>query len=195
MTILKELKAPVFNEEKVGNLNLKGYSVLFEGHAKKPARLMMEEFFKLPQTTLDMRMTSVSGWSVRANWNGVLWKDMITYLKPIEDYNFVIFESVGGYTTNVYKEDVLADKWLFCHSVEGERLEEEYGGPLRMLIPNLWGYKSCKWLTKVTFSKNNVSGFWETHGYDDRGLIEAGETLDINTGKRRVIKGGEVTEF
>lgn len=195
MTILKNLRTPVFNEERVAHVNSKGYSVLFEGHAKEPVKIPLEECFKLPQTTLNLRMTSVSGWSVRADWNGVLWKDMIEYLKPTEDFNFVVFESVGGYTTNIYKEDILADRWLFCHSVGGERLEEEYGGPLRMIIPNLWGYKSCKWLIKVRFSKDNVSGFWETHGYDDRGLIEPGETLDVNTGKRRPINGGEVIEF
>ena len=150
---------------------------------------------KLPQATLNCRMTSVSGFSVRANWQGVLWRDMMSHVGEPEDFKYIIFESPGGYTTNCYREDLLPDRWIFCHSVDGEPLEPEYGGPLRMIIPNLWGYKSCKWLTGVRFSMSNEPGFWETRGYTDRGLIEPGTMLDVNTQTERPIRGGEVTEF
>ncbi len=202
MTKLKTLNTPIFKEEGIPSIDIAAYSLQVEGLGKKYS-LTLEEILKLPQSTLDCRLTSVSGFSVRANWQGVLWKDMFASLRgaegheaiSLDQFNFVIFESFGGYKTNVYKEDILPDRWIFCHSVDGERLEPEYGAPLRMIIPNLWGYKSCKWLTKVKFSERNESGFWETHGYDDRGLIEPGKTLDINTHTRKPIKGGEVTEF
>lgn len=194
MTILKDLRLPVFKEEGIPSISAKDYLLKFEG-LMKDVSLRFEDILRLPQTTLNVRMTSVSGFSVRADWQGVLWRDMMEHVGAPSDPNFVIFESFGGYTTNVYKEDIIPDRWIFCHSVAGERLEPEYGAPLRMIIPNLWGYKSCKWLVKVKFSKTNEPGFWETHGYEDRGLIEPGETLDVNTGTRRPIKGGEVTEF
>ncbi len=195
MTILKEKNTPVFDAEGIPEVDQDSYSVEFSGEGLDARSVTLSEIKKLPKTTMDMRLTSVSGFSVRANWQGVLWKDLMAHLGNPEGYQFVVFESIGGYTTNVYIEDLLPDRWLFCYSVGDELLETEYGGPLRIVIPNLWGYKSCKWLAKVRFLKENESGYWETRGYTDRGLIEAGETLDVNSGKRRPIKSGEVTEF
>lgn len=195
MTILKELKTPVFNAEGVSHLPRDTYTLTFAKHDKTIATLSWAEILKLKQTTLDIRMTSVSGWSVRANWQGVLWADMMKHIGVAKQSPFVVFESSGGYTTNVYAEDVLPDRWLFCHSIDGEFLEDEYGAPLRTIVPNLWGYKSCKWLTKVRFENANEPGYWECRGYTDRGLIEPGITLDVNTGTKRPISGGEVKDF
>jgi DMSO/TMAO reductase YedYZ molybdopterin-dependent catalytic subunit len=64
-----------------------------------------------------------------------------------------------------------------------------------MVIPNLWGYKSCKWLGKIEFINQEEGGYWEDRGYTRSGLIESGITFDMNTKTRRPIKGGEVTEF
>ncbi|MBU4605459.1 MAG: molybdopterin-dependent oxidoreductase, partial [Proteobacteria bacterium] len=79
--------------------------------------------------------------------------------------------------------------------VEDEPLETDFGGPLRMLVPHLWGYKSAKWLAGVTFGDKMQGGFWEDRGYTREGIIEPGVTLDLNSGQRRAIRGGEVTEF
>jgi len=195
MTILKETNTPVFDAEGIPEIDQVSYSVEFSGGGLDAQIVTLDEIKKLPKVTIDMRMTSVSGFSVRADWQGVLWKDLMAHLGNPSEYQFVVFESIGGYTTNVYVEDLLPDRWLFCYSVGNELLEIEYGGPLRIVIPNLWGYKSCKWLSKVRFLKENEPGYWETRGYTDRGLIEAGETLDVNSDCRRPISGGEVTEF
>ncbi len=195
MTVLKELGTPVFKEEGIPEIYEPSYRLEFDFGEGNIRTFSMLDIFAMKQSTLDARLTSVSGFSVRAKWQGVLWRDMMESLGYKENFNFVLFESAGGYTTNVYRQDILPDRWMFCHSVDGERLEAEYGAPLRLIIPNLWGYKSCKWLVKVRFLEKNESGFWETHGYDDRGLIEAGTTLDVNTGKKRPMKGGEITEF
>ena len=64
-----------------------------------------------------------------------------------------------------------------------------------MVIPNLWGYKSCKWIVKATFTDSMETGYWESRGYTIQGKIEAGVTMDVNSGKRKVISDGEVTEW
>jgi DMSO/TMAO reductase YedYZ molybdopterin-dependent catalytic subunit len=78
--------------------------------------------------------------------------------------------------------------------VGGEPIEFEYGGPIRMVIPNLWGYKSCKWLKRIHFMNEYIQGTWESNGYEDRGLIEPCMCEDVNTGKHFRITGGEVME-
>jgi DMSO/TMAO reductase YedYZ molybdopterin-dependent catalytic subunit len=106
------------------------------------------------------------------------------------------FTSVGGgYRTTVSLKDLENPRVLLAYGVNGDPIEAEYGGPLRMVIPNLWGYKSCKWLGKIEFINQEEGGYWEDRGYTRSGLIEPGFTLDINTQTRRPIQGGEVTEF
>ncbi len=195
MSILKRLNTPVFKAEGLLHIPREKAFVEFLVDQKTIATLSYYDILKLPQTTLNLRLTSVSGWSVRANWQGVLWKDMVDSIGIADDSKFIVFASEREYTTNVYREDVLTDRWLFCIGVDGEPIEDEYGGPVRMIIPNLWGYKSCKWLASVRFTNANESGYWETRGYTDRGLIAAGVTLDVNSGLERKISGGEVMDF
>jgi DMSO/TMAO reductase YedYZ molybdopterin-dependent catalytic subunit len=84
---------------------------------------------------------------------------------------------------------------LLAYGVNGQLIESDYGGPLRVVIPNLWGYKSCKWLGKIDFIDQMEGGYWEDRGYTRSGMIEPGFTFDINTKTRRPIKGGEIIEF
>jgi DMSO/TMAO reductase YedYZ molybdopterin-dependent catalytic subunit len=92
-------------------------------------------------------------------------------------------------------KDLENPRVLLAYEVNGEPIELEYGGPLRMVIPNLWGYKSCKWLGRIDFMSHMEGGYWEDRGYTRSGIIEPGSTLDMNTKTRRPITGGEVTEF
>ena len=80
-------------------------------------------------------------------------------------------------------------------SVFPEPLEPKYGDPLRMVIPHLYGYKSCKWLGTIQFTDHVVTGFWEARGFTESGVIESGFTLDVNTRTRRFIPGDEVVDF
>jgi DMSO/TMAO reductase YedYZ molybdopterin-dependent catalytic subunit len=101
----------------------------------------------------------------------------------------------GGYSTAVLSKDLENPRVLLAYGVNGDSIEAEYGGPLRMVVPNLWGYKSCKWVGKIEFINQEEGGYWEDRGYTRSGMIEPGYTLDINTQTRRPIRGGEVTEF
>jgi len=143
---------------------------------------------------VNRRLTSVSRFSVRADWGGVLWQDFVKWAEPF-DYNYIYFESYGKYVTVVHKEDMDNDGIIICNEVNGEPLDFEYGGPVRMVIPNLWGYKSCKWLKRIFFLDEYIVGFWESRGYDDRGLIEPCIVLDVNSNTFKKINGGEVKEF
>ncbi|MFB0508017.1 MAG: molybdopterin-dependent oxidoreductase [Thermodesulfobacteriota bacterium] len=155
-----------------------------------------QEITDLPVSKVDARLTSVSGWSVRATWEGVLWRDFIRTVTPKKEANHATFSSIGGaYETTVPLSDLDHPRVLLVYAVEGEPLEREYGGPLRMVVPNLYGYKSCKWLETITFTDTMRGGYWEDRGYTRSGVIEPGFTFDVNAGIRRPISGGEVTEF
>jgi DMSO/TMAO reductase YedYZ molybdopterin-dependent catalytic subunit len=193
MSILKELKTPVFNAESIHNIPiLENYKItIIKDNLDKMSFRFMDFISLFEIKDINCRLTSVSGWSVRANWQGIVWKDFVNFIKPA-DYNYVIFESYGGYSTAVFKADLENPRILIALKVDGEVLEEAYGGPIRMVIPNLWGYKSCKWLHKIIFTKEYIKGYWETYGYDDRGLIKASRIFDVNSRTYIDIKDGEV---
>lgn len=196
MTTLKEMNTPVFAAEGILHISRPDYKLETIGLVERPVTLSLHEVMNtLPNTVMNRRLTSVSGWSVRANWNGVLWKDFVNYVQPLNNARYVLFSSAREYTTAVWIPDLLASDSMLAWGVDDELLEDQYGGPLRLVVPNLWGYKSCKWLTKIQFIEKYQTGYWELRGYSHRGLIEPGETLDVNTQKWRPISGGEVIDF
>ncbi len=195
MSILKDLKTPIFYVEGIPNIDISSYKLIINGLVKKERVFNFEEIKRLPFSRVDARLTSVSGWSVRAVWEGVLFKDIVEEIEPTEDGKYVTFHSVNGYTTIVSFDDIMHPRSLICYAVNGEELEPEYGGPVRAIIPHLWGYKSCKGLVRVEFTDSMDGGYWEDRGYSRSGKIEEGITLDINTRNRRWIKGGEVLDF
>lgn len=198
MGYLKNIKCPIFNAEGLEEQDippLDQYFIEIGGNTDKNGRYLYKEFFSMfEHKVVDCRLTSVSRFSVRAKWGGVLWSDFMEWIGDIK-YNYVYFESYGKYVTVVEKEDMVNERILICDEVEGEPLEFAYGGPVRMIIPNLWGYKSCKWLKRIYFLDEYIVGFWESRGYDDKGLIEPCVLLDVNSGSFKKIKGGEVLDF
>lgn len=199
MSLLARLKTPVFKAEGIPSLKEATYTLKISGLDGPDLSLSLADIDALPQTSVDARLTSVSGWSVRAVWDGVLWRDFMAHLAehggPEPGCDVALFRSVGGYDTPVPLTDLDHPRVMLVRGVGGEPLEREYGGPLRLFVPNLWGYKSCKWLAGIEFVAGRPGGFWEDRGYSWEGTIEPGVTLDVNTGTRRAIKGGEVTEF
>lgn len=197
MSILKELNTPIFYAEgQPQGVTRENYQLLVEGLVENaPLVFSFEQIEQMPFTSANTRLTSVSGWSVRADFQGVKFSDFLKFVKPQPEAEYVEFESFGKYTTCIPLTELKKDNCLICYKVNGEYLEIEYGGPVRLIVPHLWGYKSIKGLHKIIFSREYESGYWEERGYSDEAHIEPGFTLDVNTGKRRRISGGEVTEF
>lgn len=149
--MLKYLKTPIFKAEGICHLDKSTYELAFFEEERHVKSLSLEEILALPQTTLNMRMTSVSGWSVRANWQVVLWKDMVNHVGLSLSPPFVVFESPSEYTTNCYGVDILPDRWLFCHGMiaEGfihETRSERYLWGILFVISKSQSFKRC-WIT------------------------------------------------
>lgn len=196
MSVLLDMDTPVFAAEGVPeNTDPAGWRMRISGLAERPCEVGLTELWSLPPAEVDCRLTSVSGWTVRATWNGALWRDFVKSHPPCPGATHALFKSPGGYSTCVPLSDLDHPRVLWCRAVGGEPLEPRYGGPLRMVIPNLWGYKSCKWVAELEYADRMIIGYWEARGYSASGKIEPGATMDINSGRRRTIGGGEVTDF
>jgi len=110
---------------------------------------------------------------------------------------FVRFWSVDKkYDTSIPLDIAMQEKTLLAYEFDGELLDEDYGGPVRIFCPYLWGYKSAKSVVEIIFCKDYVSGYWENRGYTDEALITAGDVRDMNSGGQiRPIPDGEVKKF
>ena len=124
------------------------------------------QFTDLPQVRLKSDIHCVTAWSRYDNeWDGVATRTIVDLVRPNSEVRHVIFHSYDGYTTNVTLESFAAPDALLAHSWMGRPISREHGGPVRVVIPKLYFWKSAKWLRRIEFSATDQPGFWETRGY------------------------------
>ncbi|GGK22509.1 sulfite oxidase-like oxidoreductase [Deinococcus malanensis] len=129
-----------------------------------------EDLLALPQTTLTYDIHCVTHWSkLDTTWTGVRVTDLLALLDLQPGASHVMVHSAGGYTTNLSLEDFARPENLLAHTFDGQPLEPEHGGPLRLVVPHLFFWKSAKWLSGLEFMDSDRPGFWERNGYHMRG--------------------------
>lgn len=196
MSVLKELKTPSFFIEGKPQIDVTDYALTVDGLVVSGMKFAYDQLLAMKKIVVNARLTSVSGWSVRADWGGALFSDFLKEVELKPEASHVIFASAGGYETCVAIDDLkYHPRVLVCWEAGGEPLEPEYGAPVRMFIPHLWGYKSCKSMVRMTFTARMYGGYWEDRGYPRTASIQPGDTFDINSRDRMEIPGGEVDTF
>ena len=194
MPTLLDLKVPVFWAEGQPAIPAAGYQLAVGGHVGHPVALDLAEVQKLAVDEVDCRLTSVTRWSVRAMWRGMLMSRLVAMVKPEAEARFVRFTSFGGaYTTAVALTDLGHPRALLAVAANGADLTVEYGGPVRAVFPQLWGYKSAKSIVAIDFLSTYESGYWEQRGYEGDARITATKLYDLNSRTTRAHAGGEVT--
>jgi len=81
----------------------------------------------------------------------------------------VLATSTTGYTTNLPLEHLRGNQAWVVWTFDGAPLTREHGGPVRLLVPHLYFWKSAKWVTRLTLLDHDEHGFWERNGYHDLG--------------------------
>lgn len=137
-----------------------------DGAVENRLSLKLDEFMALPQTESVSDMHCVTQWSSYDNrWVGVSARTLVAMVKPREEVKHVIFTSFDGYTTNIRLDQFDQPDVFLVHSWEGKPLTAEHGGPVRVLVPRLYLWKSAKWIQRVHFTISDHKGFWEVRGY------------------------------
>jgi DMSO/TMAO reductase YedYZ molybdopterin-dependent catalytic subunit len=129
-----------------------------------------DEFMRQPQTQARSDIHCVTTWSRYDNdWQGLATRDLLAMAQPKNDAAFVVLHASDGYTTNLMLDDFAAEDALLVHSWSGKPLEAEHGGPVRLVVPHLYFWKSAKWLQGIEFLPKDAPGYWEVRGYHNRG--------------------------
>jgi len=140
------------------------FSIEIEG--SKVGTWSWDDLNTLPQTDIHTDIHCVTKWSKQdTDWRGVTIDTLLKDAGVDSPSGFVMAECDGGYTTNVPAADVIDGKGLLVHTYDGEPLAPEHGGPVRLLIPHLYLWKSAKWIRKLKFMDEDAPGFWERYGY------------------------------
>lgn len=129
-----------------------------------------EEFRQLPKVAQVSDFHCVTTWSkLDVNWGGVSIRSIVELAKPKPTARFLIAHCGEGYTTNVPIEEALAADVMLAYELDGQPLPIEHGGPLRLVVPKLYGWKSAKFLRALQFAATDEPGFWEKRGYHNHG--------------------------
>ena len=121
---------------------------------------------RLPQVKAISDFHCVTRWSrLDMQWEGVLARDVLMLAEPRPEAHFVTLHSYDGYNTNLPLTALLDSDVLVAHSVLGKSLSREHGGPVRLVVPKRYGWKSAKWLKGIEFHQEDRPGFWEVRGY------------------------------
>ena len=117
-------------------------------------------FHALPQSQDISDIHCVTSWSRYDNaWEGVSTADVLAAVVPKPEAQFVILHSYDGYTTNLSIEDFAAPDAILAHSWQGAPLTQEHGGPVRLVVPKLYFWKSAKWLQRIEFTSIDRPSF------------------------------------
>lgn len=142
------------------------------GLVENPLALDWKAFMNLPQTISVSNFHCVESWSVEAQkWEGVLFNELINIVEPNLNARYVFFESYDTYTTSLSLKDLMENDILLAHKLNDVDLPQPYGGPMRLVVPHKYGYKSIMWVKKIDFSERDKLGYWESGIYSNRADI------------------------
>ncbi|WP_439579997.1 sulfite oxidase-like oxidoreductase [Elioraea sp.] len=146
------------------------FRLIVDGAVEAPVVLDWGGLMALPQSESISDIHCVTAWSRYDNrWSGVRAADLLAAVKPRTEARHVLFQSSDGYTTNVPLAAFADDDVMLAHSWDGAALDRRHGGPLRVVIPKLYFWKSAKWVRRITLAAEDQPGFWETRGYHNHG--------------------------
>jgi DMSO/TMAO reductase YedYZ molybdopterin-dependent catalytic subunit len=136
------------------------------GLVEREVSWTFDELCALPRVTITSDVHCVTRWSKLDNvWEGVHVRELMKRVTPRPEARYVMQHADPDYTTNIALADLLDDDVLLALKHNGRDLEPDHGGPVRLVVPKLYFWKSAKWLRAFEFLDVNPPGFWEQNGY------------------------------
>ncbi len=161
-----ENRFPVLSAEPTPDINLLDWKLSFSYNNEIMAEIDWNSLIKIESTELTKDIHCVTRWTkYDMNWRGVSVQNIIKSLDLEVPSDWVMIGSSTGYTTNLPIEDLLREFTLIAYEYEKKPITPEHGGPIRLLVPHLYFWKSAKWVSSISFIDEDKPGFWENYGY------------------------------
>ena len=159
---------PILHAGTVPQISKETWDLTIHGEVQKKLTLHYAQLVNLKKTSLVCDIHCVTSWSkFDVGWEGVRFGDLMELSGPKENAHFAVLECEHGFTTSL-PLDVLYDyDVLVAYRVMGADIPLEHGGPVRLLVPKRYFYKSAKWLRGIKLAEQDEPGFWELRGYSN----------------------------
>jgi DMSO/TMAO reductase YedYZ molybdopterin-dependent catalytic subunit len=136
------------------------------GRCERPFTIDLDDLRALPAVEITTDIHCVTKWSkFDTVWRGVRIRDLFALAGIDDAVTHVLSHAEFGYTANTPLADCLHDDCLVTYAYDGADIEPIHGGPVRLLIPHLYFWKSTKWLRGLELRVGDTPGFWERNGY------------------------------
>jgi DMSO/TMAO reductase YedYZ molybdopterin-dependent catalytic subunit len=139
------------------------------GLVEEPRTFTYDELRSLPRSEQVSDFHCVTGWSVQdVRWTGVRFDDLLAAVRPKPAAKVLSFVSAEKpYVDNLTLGQAGLEDVMLAYEMDGRPLPRKHGAPLRLVIPDMYGYKSVKWVERIVLAATAEPGYWEQRGYDD----------------------------
>jgi DMSO/TMAO reductase YedYZ molybdopterin-dependent catalytic subunit len=151
-----------------GDGDVRKFKLRVHGLVKAPFEIDYAGLLALPQVQKEADVHCVTGWSMLGGlWKGVQIATLAEKAQVKPEARYVIFEAAHGYTANAPMKEATADTAMVTYRLNGKPLALQHGAPVRGLVPDLYFWKSAKWITGIKFVRADEPGYWEVRGYNN----------------------------
>lgn len=164
-------KWPVLHASTVPLINPDQWSFEICGLVRTPRKWSLNEFSDLPRVQVFADFHCVTAWSRLGNlWEGVSVRTLLSECEVLPEAGYAV---IGGYdngwTTNVPLSALLDDDVLLADRHDSSPIDADHGGPVRLIVPRLFAWKSAKWVCRIELTSHDIPGYWEQAGYHNTG--------------------------
>ena len=156
---------PIFDE--------RSYRLEITGLVRNPVQLTYAQLRALPHAHQVSNFHCVTGWSVdNVRWGGVRFRDLLALAEPLPSAQAIRFVSLEQpYNDSLTLDQARLPNVMLAFDMDGQPLSRPHGSPARVVIPEMYGYKGVKWLTKMELVDHQPTGYWEGLGYDQNAWV------------------------
>jgi len=157
---------PILHEGDVPHYDMSEWRLRSFGEVEEERFFTYDELLALPRTRITCDIHCVTRWSkLDTVWEGIRFRDLLPLLGVKPEAAYVMVHADPDYETNVPLADLMGDDILLAFRYDDRPLSDKHGGPLRLLVPHLYFWKSAKWVRGFEFMKEDRPGFWERNGF------------------------------
>lgn len=161
-------KWPVLDLGILPEIALEEWRLVVDGAVTRPLTLAWTDLLALPQLDDTSDFHCVTTWSrLDLRFRGVRLATVLAQAELLDTATHLLCHGYDGYTVNLPLEEALKDDVLLAHTVDGEPLPREHGGPVRVVTPQLWAWKGAKWVRRLEILTADQHGYWEDRGYSN----------------------------
>ena len=163
-------KWPVLSVGDTPDVDLAGFELRLFGLVEAERAFDWQALQSLPRREVTADFHCVTRFSTLDNpWSGFATRHVLGAVTPSPGATHAMIHCYGGYTTNLPLDDLLSEHALLADRHGGEPLAPDHGGPLRLVVPHLYAWKSAKWVSGIELLNADERGFWEENGYHTYG--------------------------